>query len=119
MASLYRKRKKLMKTKRNFTRVKNLEFDKEGEVTEFLATQFLVEFDDGTEDFFFYNDEDVTWKALDKSPEHTKKAEAVNDYWDRLLSSTPINTITTNAGLEMAQFFDEILENGPPDGEEF
>ena len=50
----------------DFTRVSNLEFDKEGRVEDFLDSQFTVEYDDGSFGYLFYRDENVTWKALNR-----------------------------------------------------
>jgi hypothetical protein len=55
--------------RKNFTRILNTEFDKEGTVDQWLSKQFTVDYDDGTFGWLFYADKDVTWKALDHIPE--------------------------------------------------
>jgi len=52
---------------KKFTRVKNLEFDKDGSVQDRLSKQFTVNYDDGSFGFLFYADEGVTWKGLEEA----------------------------------------------------
>ncbi len=55
----------------NFTRVKNLEYDKEGTVAERLSSQFTVDYDDGSHGFLFYKDKGDTWRPLDQGKKKT------------------------------------------------
>jgi len=52
---------------KKFTRVKNMEFDKDGSVQDRLSKQFTVNYDDGSFGFLFYADEGVTWAGLEEA----------------------------------------------------
>lgn len=50
----------------SFSRITNMELNKDGRVDSFLDSQFTVNYDDGTFGFLFNKDKNVTWKPLNE-----------------------------------------------------
>ena len=59
-------RRQKKKPVHRFTRVLNLEHNKEGTVYNFLDSQFTVNYEDGSFGFLFYKDKGTEWEPLDE-----------------------------------------------------
>lgn len=97
-----------------FTRVKNLEFDKDGTVDEFLETQFAVNYEDGSFGFLFYKDKGDTWRPLDeKKPTRKSKVTGARpgDFIQFLNTPTmtPITQLVEAVDLETIQAAQEAM----------
>ena len=77
-----------------FTRVKNLDTEKEGTVEDRLSQQFTVQYDDNTFGFLFYKDKGVTWTPLDEM---------------KKVTGTGMTFTTGGSFAEFAQKFDDAI----------
>lgn len=75
---------KMTRIRPNITRVKNLDTEQEGTVRDVLSTQLTVDYDDGSFNFLFIADREVTWKSIndEEAASRTNTLSAFNPLSD-------------------------------------